>query len=121
MPTTAPPRQIILKDIFDIAKNPEKLEWEHFRQGVKIHRLYGDPDQGPSAALIWYEAGAGVPRHEHLGYEHILVLSNSQADESGENSAGTFIINPPQSMHAVSVNSGGMALLIWERPVKFQE
>jgi anti-sigma factor ChrR (cupin superfamily) len=121
MPTTAPPQQIILKDIFNLPNRADSLQWEYFRPGIKIHRLYGNPDNGPSAALLWYEPGTGVPRHEHLGYEHIFILSNSQSDESGDYPAGTLIINPPQSAHTVSARRGGIALLIWERPVKFHE
>jgi len=119
MPTTAPPKQIILKDIFNLPARADSLQWEQFRPGVKIHRLYGDPATGPFAALLWYEPGAGVPRHEHLGYEHIIILSNSQTDDTGEKPAGTLIINPPQSVHSVSSAQGGIALLIWERPVSF--
>ncbi|HMB94601.1 MAG TPA: cupin domain-containing protein [Tepidisphaeraceae bacterium] len=117
----APPQPITIKNLFDISKNPASLKWEFFRPGVKIHRLYGNQDSGPSAALLWYEPGAGMPLHEHLGYEHILILANTQSDENGENDAGALIINPPGSAHTVSMSGGGVVLAIWERPVTFKE
>jgi anti-sigma factor ChrR (cupin superfamily) len=116
----SPPRPIVIRNLFDIPKNLQALKWEHFRKGVKIHRLYGNQSEGPSAALLWYEPGAGVPLHEHAGYEHILILSNTQLDDNGENSAGTLVINPPGSHHTVSVGRGGVALAIWEKPVVFK-
>jgi len=117
---TAVPRPIILKNLFNLPENLDSLKWEPFRSGVKIHRLYGDQIDGPSAALLWYSPGAGVPCHEHLGYEHILVLSQTQLDDNGENAAGTLVINPPGSTHSISAKNGGVALAIWEKPVAFK-
>ena len=88
---------------------------------MKIHRLYGDPYQGPSAAFLLYEPGSGIPLHEHLGYEHLFILSESQTDDRGHNDVGTLIINPPGSTHAVHVPNGGLVLAIWEKPVLFRD
>jgi len=110
-----------LPDLFALARHPERLRWEPFRPGVRIHRLYGNQETGPSAALLLYEPGASIPYHEHLGYEHLLILSNTQVDESGESAAGTFIVNPPGGRHSVMTPHGGMVLAIWERPVAFVE
>jgi len=115
----APIEPIIIKNLFDIPKNLDALKWERFRDGVKIHRLYGNQEQGPSAALLWYDVSSGVPRHEHLGYEHILVLSNSQQVGERENLAGTLMISPPGTTHTISVPQGAVVLAIWERPVRF--
>ena len=110
---------IILKNLFDLPNSPESLTWEHFRQGVKIHRLYGTQDSGPSAALLWYEKSSGVPRHEHLGWEHILILSNHQDIDRSTLGSGTLLISPPGTTHAISVPDGAIVLAIWERPVRF--
>jgi anti-sigma factor ChrR (cupin superfamily) len=110
---------IILKNIFDLPSNLDSLTWEPFREGVKIHRLYGTQTEGPSAALLLYEPGSGVPFHQHLGYEHLIILSESQTDQRGERAAGTLIINPPGSSHSVSSANGAVVLAIWEKPVKF--
>lgn len=98
----------------------ERLPWQPFRPGVEIHRLYGG-QQGPAAALLKYAAGASVPDHDHSGYEHILVLSGAQRDQRGSYEAGTFVVNPPGSSHAVESDQGCVVLIIWEKPVVIRE
>jgi anti-sigma factor ChrR (cupin superfamily) len=95
------------------------LAFAPFRPGIAIHRLYGDGRSGPAAALLRYDPGAAAPLHEHPGFEHVLVLAGSQADERGRYEAGTLAINPPGSRHRVWSEPGCVALLIWERPVVF--
>ena len=105
--------------LLQLAANPEKLQWQTFRQGVQICRLQGDPAQAPAAALLRYEAGATVPRHTHVGWEYIVVLSGSQEDDNGQYEAGTLKVNPPGSSHDVSSANGCIVLAIWERSVQF--
>ena len=119
--TVAPTRSILLQNLFDIPSNLDQLEWEPFRTGIQIHRIYGNQTDGPSAALLLYEPGTTLPRHTHDGYEHILVLSSSQRDQNGEHTAGTLVINPPGSSHEVYVRERSVVLAIWERPVMFAE
>ncbi len=95
--------------------------WEPFRPGVMAHWLYKEPDGGPAAVLLRYEPGARVPEHEHVGYEHIYVLQGDQFDERGTYPAGSFIINPPGTRHSPGSKSGCVALLIYEKAVKFVE
>ena len=108
---------MILSDLFSLADHPEQLSWESFRPGIEIHRLYGDGQHGPAAALLKYEPGARVPYHEHTGYEHIIVLSGAQRDHQGNHTAGTLVINSPDSSHAVASDEGCIVLIIWEKPV----
>lgn len=108
---------VILSDLFSLADQPERLSWETFRPGIEIHRLYGDGQQGPAAALLKYEPGATVPHHTHTGYEHIIVLSGAQQDYQGNHTAGTLVINPPESSHAVASAEGCIVLIFWEKPV----
>ncbi len=110
---------IQLGDLFNIAKNQDQITWKPFRDGVDIHFLYGDGIKGPSAALIRYQKGATVSLHEHVGYEHILVLSGSQQDHHGKAIAGTLSINPPGTRHELSSSAGCIVLAIYEKPVKF--
>ena len=92
--------------------------WEPFRPGIQIQKLYQEGD-GPAAALLRYEPGAAVPAHEHLGYEHILVLDGAQTDEHGTYSAGTLVVNRPHSVHRVASENGCVVLIIWEKNVRF--
>ena len=111
----------VLTNLLTLADNSSQLTWQPFRPGVEIHRLYGDGQQGPAAALLRYEPGASVPEHTHQGYEHIFVLSGSQRDQQGVYPTGSLVINPPGSGHAVVSDQGCMVLIIWEKPVAIRE
>ena len=117
-PDTKP---LILTELFTLANQPDRLAWQPFRPGVEIFRLYGDGQTGPAAALLKYESGANVPHHDHTGYEHIVVLSGAQRDHHGNHRAGTLVINPPGTDHAVVSDEGCIVLIIWERPVVIRE
>ena len=68
--------------------------------------------------ILLYQPGASVPLHEHIGWEHVLVLEGEQADERGRYPAGTLLMNPPGSKHSVRSETGCAALLYWEKPVR---
>jgi anti-sigma factor ChrR (cupin superfamily) len=99
----------------------DEQDWSPFRPGIQIRKLYQENDGGPAAALLRYEPSAVVPLHEHLGYEHILVLDGAQTDEHGTYPAGTFIVNRPHSVHRVASEGGCVVLMIWEKGVRFPE
>lgn len=111
---------MILKNLFSLADGSDLLDWQPFRPGVEIFRLYGEGRQGPSAALLKYAPGATVPAHSHLGYEHIIVLSGEQSDYQGVHKAGTLVINEPNSYHDIVSKTGCIVLIIWEKPVVVQ-
>jgi anti-sigma factor ChrR (cupin superfamily) len=108
---------LILKDLLNIPAWEDKLSWEPFRPGVDIYRLYGDSRKGAAAALLRYQPGASVPKHEHTGFEHIFVLSGSQSDRNGEHQTGTLVINSPGTNHSVISEEGCIVLVIWEKPI----
>lgn len=110
-------KTMVIKDIFSLVEHPEQLDWQPFRPGVDIHRLYDAGPIGSSSALLKYEPGAMVPDHEHTGYEHIIVLSGDQRDRQGNYPTGTVVINEPGSHHKVTSESGCIVLIIWEKPV----
>jgi anti-sigma factor ChrR (cupin superfamily) len=110
--------RIELRDLFSIAKWQEAIPWLPFKDGFEIHRLYGDGITGPTAALLRCRESGTLPLHQHLGYEHILLLTGSERDQNGVASTGTLTINPPGSSHRVASNAGSIVLAIWEAPVK---
>lgn len=93
--------------------------WEPFREGIDIRRLWGDPKTGASVALLRYVPGARGPRHRHVGFELIYVISGSQSDERGTYGAGSLVINPDGDEHSVQSAEGCLVLIVWERPVEF--
>ncbi|HSI85668.1 MAG: cupin domain-containing protein [Candidatus Methylacidiphilales bacterium] len=118
----APPyTPIKLQNLFNIAEWYQQIPWKPFRDGVQIHRLYGDGVNGPTAALIRYEKAGEVPLHRHTGYEHIIVLSGAQSDQNGTATAGSLVINQPGTEHRIVSDSGCIVLVIYEKPVVFVE
>lgn len=109
----------ILRDLVEVEQWQQALPWKPFQEGVEIHRLYGDGVSGPSAALLKFRPGGKVPRHEHTGFEHIFILSGSQTDDQAKSEAGTLIINPPGTSHAIISENGCIVLAIYEKPVRF--
>ena len=87
-----------------------------FRDGVEICPLL---EGAPGVALLRYAPGAGVPRHRHPGMETILVLEGVQSDERGDYPAGSLILNPEGTAHAVWSGPGCTVLIQWNRPVEF--
>ncbi len=106
-------------ELLQRAARPELLDWQELRPGVEFHALYGQPGQGPAAALLRYAPGARVPSHRHGGSEHILVLAGSQRDENGVYTAGTLLMSPSGSRHAVVSDDGCLVLAIWAGPLDF--
>jgi anti-sigma factor ChrR (cupin superfamily) len=123
-PTSFPhapsPAILELPDLLRLAEHADDLSWEPFREGVEIHRLYGDGLTGPSAALMRFREQGNIPFHHHDGYEHILVLAGSQRDEHGTLPAGTLRIHPPGTSHRVVSEAGCLILAIYEKPVRFE-
>lgn len=106
----------VLRDLFKTSL--AHIPWQAFREGVEMHPLSQAAD-GMSSALLRYAPGARVPRHRHVGYEHIVVLQGTQCDERGEYAAGSIVINAPGSQHTVWSVHGCVVFVVWEQPVAF--
>ena len=114
--------KIVFEDLVEQAKQlRETDDWEPFRPGVSAHWLYKEEGGGASAVLLRYEPGARVAEHEHVGYEHMFVLVGDEYDEHGTYPAGSFVINPPGTKHSPGSKGGCVALLIYEKAVRFVE
>lgn len=114
------PAPIVLEAIMDIASRADELDWKPFRDGVDLHQLYGTMGApGPSACLLRFQPGARVPHHTHTGYEHIVVLAGGQTDDRAHYAAGTVLISPPGTGHAIVSDQGCIVLAIYQAPVEF--
>jgi anti-sigma factor ChrR (cupin superfamily) len=111
--------RVVLSSLRETVASLGEDRWEPFRPGVSAHWLYREPPPGPSAVLLRYEPGARVAEHEHVGYEHMYVIEGDEFDEHGEYPAGSLVINPPGTRHSPGSRGGCVALLIYERPVRF--
>lgn len=117
--------RIVLTSLFGDLSLADRGPFFPLWPGVDLLPLYGFDAQGapvnraePSAAFIRYQPGARVPEHAHPGYEHIFILRGSQSDHLGEYTAGTCVMSPPGSRHAVRSESGCLVLAIWNRSVE---
>ena len=59
------------------------------------------------------------PSMSIVGYEQMLVLDGDEYDENGSYPAGSFVINPPGTKHSPGSKGGCIALLIYEKAVRF--
>lgn len=118
-PTSLSVERLILHGLDEVTNAGKNILWQPYRDGVDIHRLYGDGKSGPLAALLRYAPDARIPLHEHQGYEHIYVLSGSQTDGHGVYKKGTLVIHKPGTQHQLHSEEGCVVLAIYEKPVKF--
>ncbi|HUW72805.1 MAG TPA: cupin domain-containing protein [Methyloceanibacter sp.] len=88
-------------------------------QGSRLTGFIESRTGGGAAVLLRYEPGARVAAHEHVGYEHMLVIDGDEFDERGTYPAGSFVINPPGTKHSPGSVGGCVALLIYEKAVRF--
>lgn len=117
--------RIVLRDMLGDFMPTGRGHFVELWPGVDMLPLYGIDDagsphdpQGPSAALLRYAPGASVPPHRHPGFEHIIVLKGSQQDHLGRYEAGTCVMSPPGTAHAVASDEGCLVLAIWNHSVE---
>ena len=96
----------------------QSLPFEPFREGVEISEIFAG---SPAVAVLRYQPGASVPRHQHNGLETIVVLEGVQSDEHGDYPAGSVILNPAGTAHSVWSTDGCIVLIQWQLPVQFLE
>jgi len=59
-----------------------------------------------ATSIVRYQAGSKFQAHQHELGEEIFVLDGTFSDQTGNYSAGTYIMNPPGSSHAPFSESG---------------
>lgn len=91
-----------------VVVNHHNLPWtESPETGVErriLERLGGEIARATS--IVRYQAKSKFESHSHEFGEEILVLAGVFSDKSGDYPAGTYIMNPPGSMHAPFSESG---------------
>lgn len=73
--------------------------WRPMLRGARLAILAEDAATGTRLALAHMPGGKVFPRHEHLGFEHAVVLAGGYEDERGEFLAGDYVIYEPGSAH----------------------
>lgn len=79
----------------------------------RLERDAGEPER--VTTVVRYEAGSRFRPHPHPGGEEFLVLEGTFSDEHGHYPAGTYVRNPPASVHAPSSEAGCTILVKLEQ------
>jgi anti-sigma factor ChrR (cupin superfamily) len=88
------------------------LEWQEGKFGLRMKRLWEDPETKRWAVLSRVEPGTGLPRHRHEGDELVFVVEGSLSDDFGTVTAGNMGYRPNGCVHAVSSKNGATVLAI---------
>jgi anti-sigma factor ChrR (cupin superfamily) len=107
----------VIADGFSRPDLPWRPWTEYGRDGVDVCPLFASSDDGGAAALlVRFRPGAHGDRHEHLGYELMLVLDGVLEDDNGGFfPAGTLVVEGPGSVHQALSRRGCTVLAIRER------
>jgi anti-sigma factor ChrR (cupin superfamily) len=91
-----------------IVLHHEDLEWVGSPQaGVERRMLDQTGDEVAKAtSIVRYQPGSTFDLHRHEFGEEILVLDGAFSDENGDYPAGTYMMNPPGSSHALRSEPG---------------
>jgi anti-sigma factor ChrR (cupin superfamily) len=89
-----------------------RMEWQPSgTAGIWMKKIYADRDHPERIALLKLQKGARYRPHQHPGGEEILVLDGVLADEAGRYPRGTWVRNPPGSVHEPYSPEGCVMLL----------
>jgi quercetin dioxygenase-like cupin family protein len=87
-------RAVVESDPIDWVASPATGVWRK-----PLDRAGGE--SGRATSIVCYDPGARFPPHAHPEGEEIFVLDGVFGDEQGDYPAGTFLLNPPGSCHAL--------------------
>lgn len=71
-----------------------------------LYRLGGE--QARATSLVHYAPGSSFSAHLHSGGEEFLVIDGVFEDEHGRYPAGSYVRNPPGSLHTPGASEGCM-------------
>ena len=68
-----------------------------------------------ATSIVRYVPGSSFSAHTHTGGEEFLVLDGVFQDEHGDFPVGSYVRNPPESMHIPSAAEGAVILVkLWQ-------
>lgn len=91
-----------------VSINTDECNWAITPQhGILRKKLERELDEkGRATSIVEYKPGASFKYHSHPNGEEILVLDGTFSDQLGHYKKGTYIRNPPGSMHAPFSKNG---------------
>ena len=103
------------------AIRPESAAWRPMCDGVDVAKILQDGPRDFSAMFLRFAPGSSAMRHVHPDGEQYWVISGSIEDENGRAEAGTFVNNPPGSVHTPRSDEGALVLITWFGRLKAYE
>ena len=96
--------------------------WRLGLAGARMAQLAHDETTGVRLVIGYMPPKLRFPRHEHLGFEHVVVLSGGYDDERGEFVAGDFGVYEPGSEHGPQTLDGDDCWILFrlDGPVRFR-
>lgn len=96
-----------------VVLDTNQLEWQPSpAQGVERKLLAREgKEHGHATSIVRYAAGSSFQSHPHPLGEEILVLEGVFSDENGDYPQGTYLRNPPGSVHAPYSEKGCVLLV----------
>lgn len=96
--------------------------WRWFLGGARMGLLTTDAGTGARLAVGRMPGGLVFPRHQHLGFEHAVVLEGGYDDERGEFLAGDYAVYEPGSEHGPHTLDGDDCWILFriDGPVRFE-
>lgn len=77
-------------------------------EGVRLKLLMADVEGGRFAVRVRFAPGTQLPPHKHTGEVHAFTIAGDwnyleYADKSPANTAGSYLFEPPGSIHTLKV------------------
>lgn len=87
---------------------PQEQDWvKSPADGVsRLHLEREAEESGHTTSFVRFEPGSHFPQHQHHQGEEIYVLEGVFSDENGDYPAGTYLRNPPGSIHTPFTKQG---------------
>ena len=91
-----------------VCHRPGELDWvKSPADGVsRIHLEREAEESGHTTSFVRFEPGSYFPQHTHPQGEELFVMSGVFSDENGDYPAGSYIRNPPGSLHKPFTREG---------------
>ena len=98
-------------------QNPE---WRPARGGtaVSVKLLRRDAETGAATVLLRFDPGGRFPAHRHPAGEEVFVVDGEVRIGKDRLKQGDYLYAEPDSVHAVSSESGGTILVMLPKPVE---
>lgn len=99
-----------------IVMHGSQIPWEEAAAGLyrqRLDRVVGNYER--ATTIVRCDSNCVISSHEHNGGEELLVLEGTYEDEYGSWPKGSYVRNPPGSIHSPHSDSGCIVFMkLWQ-------